>query len=197
VSLHRNNLLGPSGSCWSPQKATARSWPYGSSSAPVCVAEPRLECHYDYSAHNSPSLLRHHQELYCPVLHTMCRLWTASSEGKPITTPDVVSDSTFDFAHFDISPKSSNSSKSFTSPFPPGDARDSRQNIQFLTVIARVPFSMSLPTLLHTPDVPDTRHEWHAISQQLSFDVEIEIGWSYLNTAVWFQAFLLFKFCPS
>jgi hypothetical protein len=53
---------------------------------------------------------------------------------------------------------------------------------------------MSLPTFLHTPNVPDTRQEWHAISRQLSFD---EIGRSYLNTAIWYQAFLLFKFCPS
>jgi hypothetical protein len=85
----------------------------------------------------------------------------------------------------------------FRQPFSVWRRGDSRQNIQFLTVIARVPFSMSLPTLLHTPGVPDTRHEWHAISRQLSFDVEIEIGWSYLNTAVWCQAFLLFKLCPS
>jgi hypothetical protein len=68
----------------------------------------------------------------------------------------------------------------FGQPFSVWRRGDSRQNIQFLTAIACVPFSMSLPTLLRIPDVPDTRHEWLAISRQLSFDVEIEVGWSYL-----------------
>jgi hypothetical protein len=50
VNPHRNNLLEPSGSCG----------PCRSSSAPVCVAEPRLECHYVSTTASSIALFYVH-----------------------------------------------------------------------------------------------------------------------------------------
>jgi hypothetical protein len=147
----------------------------------------RLECHYDHSTHNSLSLPRHRQEVYCPILRTLRRLQTASSERKPITMPDVVSDSTFDFADFDISPKTPTlpglspalfrlETRRFAPEYP-----ISYSHISCAILNVLCPRSFILPMCLTL----DT----NSMSSPSNFPL--------LNTTVWYQAFLLFKFCPS